>query len=139
MLTAKLDGDAAVIAAFRALRDEIPRNTVPSALKKAAQWLCAEIQRAAPVGSEGDPHIGQLLANIYVSTRRSAKGSSAGVAVRKTAYYWRFLELGWHSRAGRMFRYEFAGPVIQSSYRDAAQIVINAVGRVVERYQRGGV
>lgn len=128
-IVVKLEGVEDAVAGLRDLRDWLPNNVIPGALRKAASWLTAEVQQAAP------RRTGRLETDIILTTKRGGKKQSAAVAIRRNSFYWRFLELGWH-RGGRFFQYPFIAPVVRPKFQQAAQIVIKAIGDAVKRAER---
>jgi HK97 gp10 family phage protein len=133
-----LQGHKDVRAAFQDLRDYLPKQAIRTAVRKAADLLAAFIEQSAP------RRTGRLARNIEVKTRKTAStvrgrviintvGKSGGA---ENAFYWRFLEKGWHSRAGRFFRRPFVTGVFESKNREAAQEVINSVEQAIDRAER---
>lgn len=123
----KLTGDVDVIAAFRELRKELPKNPLRRATRAAAQYLAQFIALAAPKLT------GRLARNIVVRGS-SSKGVTHGKVVINTAgprgaegnaFYWRFLEEGWHTKSGAFHQFPFIRSVFDSKSHQAAQKVID--------------
>lgn len=125
----KLTGDMDVKRALREFREELPKNPMRRAVKKAAQFLADAVSLGAPVGRTGT-----LLENIAVKVA-TRKGVTHGrVVINKAAYYWRFLELGWH-RGGKFFKYPFIMPRVRPLEQQAAQMVLDEVEAQVRKVQ----
>lgn len=130
-----LKGDKDIVAAFRDLRDYLPNTALRTAVRLAAQLLAQFIALVAPKLT------GRLVRNIVVRTHATAKTIRARVTVNtqgkrgddSNAFYWRFLEEGFHTRKGDFKQYPFVAGVFDSKSREAAQEVIDACGLAIDR------
>lgn len=130
-----LQGDKDVVAAFRDLRDYLPNNVLPKSVREAAQFLQGILALIAP------KFTGRLSRNIVVKTHQTAATTRARVVVNtigkagdpQNAFYWRFLEEGFHTRKGDFRRYPFITAVFDQKNVEAAQIVIDSVGAAIDR------
>jgi HK97 gp10 family phage protein len=133
-VTLKLTGHREIVAALKELRDELPRNYLRSALRKAATRMQKVIISFAPRRT-------LTLVNAIGLRTRSGAVPRAQVTVntagkrgdRENAFYWRFLEKGWHSRAGIPYKRPFVAPAVETEAQDAAQTVIDAVEAAIAR------
>jgi HK97 gp10 family phage protein len=134
----RLEGDKDVRAAFRDLKDFLPKQALRTAVRKAAELLLDFIVLAAP------KRTGRLARNIAVKTSRT-DGTVHGRVIVNTrgkrgdpenAFYWRFLEKGWHTRAGGLHRFPFIAGAFEAKNREAAQEVINSVDDAIDRAER---
>jgi HK97 gp10 family phage protein len=132
-----LKGDKDVIAAFKDLRDYLPKQLLRTAMRKAAQVMLNAIAPHVP-------HLtGRLASNIVIKTKRTENTIRGRVAVNtvgdrsnsKNAFYWRFLEKGWRTKSGE-HKHPFASAAIESSQQAAAQQVIDAVGDAIDRAEK---
>ena len=136
-VTIKLTGHLDVIAAFEQLRTELPKNPLRRATRAAAQYLAQFIALAAPKLT------GRLARNIVVHTgaRNGITHGYVGVNVaggrtsESNAFYWRFLEEGWHTKRGDFKQYPFVAGVFDQKQREAAQIVIDECEKQVTACQ----
>lgn len=134
-LTIELKGGKEVSAALRSLRDELPKNVIRSALRYSADRMRRVIIGFAP------RRTARLVQAISVKTRSRGGVARAQVVVNvagsrddpRNAFYWRFLEKGWHSRAGIPYRREFIEPAFRTEGNDAAQSVITALETAIAK------
>jgi Bacteriophage HK97-gp10, putative tail-component len=135
-IRAEIKGGREVAAALRELRDELPRNIVRSALRSSAERMRKVIIAFAP------RRTGRLVQAISVKTGGRPGGIvNARVTINSrgardnpsNAFYWRFLEKGWHSRAGIPHRKEFVGPAVQTELQDAGQNVVDVLGQAIAK------
>lgn len=130
-----LSGDRDIVAAFRDLRDYLPNNALRTAVRSAAQLLLGFIALVAPKLT------GTLVRNLAVRTRKTANTLRARVTVNtqgkrgdpQNAFYWRFLEEGFHTRRGDFKKYPFVAGVFDSKSQAAAQQVIDACEKAIDR------
>jgi len=133
-VTVQLVGHQDVVDALNNLRDELPRSWLKNALKDGAQFLYEALLRYVPYKT------GKLARNISVRTQQAGDWMRARVTVNTigkaddpaNAFYWRFLEKGWHDRAGRAHVEEFLKSPIEAHEQRAAQMVIDAVGAAID-------
>jgi hypothetical protein len=131
----ELRGHKDVRAAFQDLREYLPKQLERSAVREAARFMLGLIVLVAPKLT------GRLARNIDLKTRRTAGTIRARVVVNtrgkagdpENAFYWRFLEKGWHTASGRLLQFPFVAGVFQSKNREAAQKVIDAVEQAIDR------
>jgi len=138
--TITLKGDKDVIAAFRDLRDYLPKTPLRTATRQAAQALAQQVALLAPKLT------GKLAQNIVVRVRRTASTIRARVTVNtiggkdnaQNAFYWRFLEEGFHvgHGKGRLIKLPFVITAFTQLKERSAQQVIDAVGKAIERAER---
>lgn len=138
----QLSGDTDVKAAFAQLRAGLPLRLERQALKRGASLLQGLIVLVAPVLT------GRLRRNIEVHTHKGPSTIRARVTVnteggrddQNNAFYWRFLERGFH-RAGRFIIKPFIGPVFNSQAARVAQFAADDLDqelkRAEQRAQRG--
>ena len=134
-ITIQLRGHRDVIAALRELREELPKNFLRSALRSSADRMRRVIIAFAP------RRTGNLVQAISIKTRSSPSGPRARVIVDTSgkrgdegnAFYWRFLEKGWHDRAGVPHQVQFIKPAFETEANDAAQNVINALEKAIAK------
>jgi len=149
-LTIRLHGLEDVIAAFRDLRAYMPKNTLRAAVRKAAKFLQELIQGAAPIATGHSATVrdpGKLVRNITVKASASGTVVRANVIVNtrgdadneQNAFYWRFLEEGFHTRSGEARIFPFIAGVVERQERYAAQMVIDAVDEAIQRAGRRAV
>lgn len=135
-----LKGDKDVIAAFRDLREYLPKTPIRKAVRAAAQMLAQTIALLAPKLT------GKLARNIVVRVRRTANTVRARVTINtvgdakndQNAFYWRFLEEGFHvgRGKGRLIKLPFIVTAFQSLKERAAQEVVDEVGHAIDRAER---
>lgn len=134
----KLTGTVDVIAAFRELREELPKNPMRRATRAAATYLAQFIALTAPKLT------GRLARNIGVRVTATHDGITHGRVVVKTigargspenAFYWRFLEEGWRTKRGQFRQFPFIRNVFDAKNREAAQIVIDECEAQVKKAQ----
>lgn len=138
IVTVKLSGDKDIVAAFADLRDYMPRSAMRTAVRKAAQYMAQFIALVAPKLT------GRLASNIAVKTTQSAHTMRGRVVVNtagkvggsQNAWYWRFLELGFHTKSGAARRFPFVQGVVEAKTQAAAQVVIDACGAAIDRAER---
>lgn len=130
----QLTGDKDIVAAFRDLRDYLPK-TLRSYVRAAAQFLQGFIVLVAPKLT------GKLARNIDVGTHATDATMRARVIVHtegkaedpENAFYWRFLEEGFHTRKGDFRKYPFVAGVFDSKNQQAAQTVIDSIEKAIDR------
>jgi HK97 gp10 family phage protein len=126
--TVQLTGKEDLIAAFRALRSELPRDPTRKPVKAATDYLTAEIQRAAPLLT------GTLMAAIRSKITRSQGATHGKITIASDARYWRFLELGWHAHGtGNWFRFPFITPTTRTHLQTTGQIVIDGCTKEIDK------
>lgn len=134
-VTINLTGDRDIVAAFKDLREYMPKNAIRSALRQASQMLAQYVALAAPKLT------GNLARNIVVKTKKTASTIRSRVTVNtrgdvkggQNAFYWRFLEEGFHTRSGEYKKYPFIAGVFDSKSREASQAVIDACEKAITR------
>lgn len=135
IVTYQLQGDRDIVAAFKDLRDYIPNTAIRNAMREGANLLYTALLQAVPYRT------GKLARNLIVRTQVSGNWTRARVTVNTigkasnalNAFYWRFLERGWHDRAGAEHREEFIQPVADAQAQAAAQLVIDSIGVAIDR------
>lgn len=133
-----LSGDRDLVAALKEFRDYLPKQALRSAVRKAAQQMAQYVALAAPKLT------GRLARNIVVKTKATEKTIRGRVTVNtrgkkddpENAFYWRFLEEGFHTRSGEYRKFPFIAPTFDAKNREAAQFVIDAVEEAIERAER---
>jgi HK97 gp10 family phage protein len=137
--TITLQGDKDIIAAFKDLRMYLPKTPVRTAVRQSAQELAQKVALLAPKLT------GKLAKNIVVRTHRTAKTIRARVTVNtvgkadndQNAFYWRFLEEGFHARGvGRLIKLPFVITAFEAMKEKSAQRVIDSVGAAIDRAER---
>lgn len=141
-----LSGDKDIKAAFADLRDYLPKNALRTAVLKAAQFLQGFIVLMAPklAHSTSERAAGQLARNIEVHTHSGPETIRGRVTVNtvgkandpENAFYWRFLEEGFHTKKGDFRRYPFIAPIFDSKNVEAAQIVVDSVDQAIDRAEK---
>lgn len=136
-VTIQLRGGKEVLAAFRELRDELPKNALRSAFRSSGERMRRVIIGFAP------HRTGRLVQALGLQSY--SRGGSVGARVTistagkrddpENAFYWRFLEFGWHDRAGVPHRMEFVRPAFETEASDAAQNVINALSAKIDQVE----
>lgn len=134
-ITMQLTGDKDIIAAFKELRDYIPNTALRNSMRQGANLLYSALLQAVPYRT------GKLARNLIVRTQQSGNFVRARVTVNKigkadnalNAFYWRFLEKGWHDRGGKEHREEFIEPTVDAQSQAAAQLVIDSIGAALDR------
>lgn len=129
MVTVQLDGDTDIIAAFKELREDLPSTWLRNSMKAGATLLLNALLQTVPYRT------GKLARNLFVRTQQSGGWLRARVTANTigkasnplNAFYWRFLEKGWHDRAGKPHQEEFIAPAVEPNERAAAQLVIDSV------------
>jgi|SRR6185312_3111080 len=137
-VTVDLKGRTDIIEAMRDLRSFLPKNALRSSVRQSAVYLQQLIALVAPKLT------GKLARNIVVKTRITAKTVRARVTVNtignednsENAFYWRFLEEGFHTRSGQFRQFPFVVGVFDSKNRTAAQMVIDSCEKAIERAER---
>lgn len=136
----EVKGARETVAALNDLADNIQRRTFVKALKDAATSLAQLISLVAPRSDRPSAQPGRLAENIAVRTSR-AGGVLRGRVVVNTvggrdnphnAFYWRFLERGWHDRAGREHSEPFVGETVEGRAAATAQRFVDALGSAIE-------
>jgi len=136
--TIELKGAKDVEAAFRDLREYLPKTPIRRAVRVAAQMLQGYIVLLAPKLT------GKLARNIVVRTRRTKETVRARVTVNTegkdknsaNAFYWRFLEEGFHTRSGEFKKLPFVITAFNALKTKAAQQVINEVDGAIQRAEK---
>jgi HK97 gp10 family phage protein len=134
----RLRGDRDVIAAMRYLREYLPKTVLRQALRKAAQYLLGYVVLVAPKAT------GKLARNIVIKFKRTNKTLRAGVSVNtrgkaddpQNAFYWRFLEEGFHTRSGEYKQLPFIRGVFDHKSHEAAQMVSDSVEKTIATAER---
>jgi HK97 gp10 family phage protein len=134
-VTVTLKGDRDFVAAMKGLSEDLPNKFLRAAVRDAGAFLLGAILAGVPRLT------GKLARNISVRTHQTAKTIRARVTVNTAgnaddpdnAFYWRFLEKGWHDRAGKAHSEPFIGPATESNEQAAAQIVIDSIGEALDR------
>lgn len=134
----QLSGARDVVAAFRDLREYLPKTPLRSAVHKAAQMLEGYIVLLAPKLT------GKLARNIAVKVRRSKATVRGRVTINtegdakntKNAFYWRFLEEGFQTRAGNFVKLPFIITAFNALKDKAAQSVVDAVDKAIQRAEK---
>lgn len=135
VITYKLEGDRDIVAAFKDLRDYIPHTALRNSMRQGAALLYSALLQAVPYRT------GKLARNLIVRTQVSGNWVRARVTVNTigkasnalNAFYWRFLEKGWHDRAGKLHQEEFLQSVAEGNAQAAAQLVIDSIGVAIDR------
>lgn len=138
VVTVQLDGDKDIVAAFKELREELPSTWLRNAFRAGADLLYRTLLQYVPYRT------GKLARNLVVRTQQSGEWLRARVTVNTVgkasnaanAFYWRFLEKGWHDRSGKLHREEFIEPATDASELAAAQLVIDAVGAAIDKAEK---
>lgn len=133
-----LSGDRDLVAAMQDFREYLPKTALRQALRKAAELLTQFIALVAPKLT------GRLARNIAVKVKQTAKTTRAGVIVNtrgkagdeNNAFYWRFLEEGFHTRSGEFKKYPFIHGVFDQKNREAAQLVLDSIEAALERAEK---
>ena len=134
-VTVQLVGRDDVIAAFKELREDLPSTWLRNSLRAGSQLLLDALLRYVPYRT------GKLARNLSVRTQKAGDWLRARVTINTigkasnpaNAFYWRFLEKGWHDRAGKPHREEFIEAPIEAHEREAAQLVIDSVGAALDK------
>jgi HK97 gp10 family phage protein len=134
-VTAQLVGRDNVVAAIQELREELPKTWLRNSMRAGAQLLYNALLQCVPYRT------GKLARNLSVRTQQSGDWLRARVTVNTigkasnpaNAFYWRFLERGWHDRAGKPHEEEFIQPAVDASEKAAAQLVIDSVGAALDK------
>ena len=126
----KLTGTIDVIKAFEEFRTELPKNPMRKAVRAGAAILTRAIALVTPVNT------GKLVANVRTSISTSKGVVRGRVVINNAAFYWRFLELGWHTRNGSFHRFPFITPAFEAHQEEAAQQVIDECEAQVRKVQQ---
>jgi HK97 gp10 family phage protein len=134
-VTVQLVGRDDVVAAIKELREELPNTWLRNSLRAGAQLLLEAVLRYVPYRT------GKLARNLSLRTQHAGEWLRARVVVNTigkasgpdNAFYWRFLEKGWRDRAGKPHREEFIEAPVEAHEREAAQLVIDAVGQALDK------
>jgi HK97 gp10 family phage protein len=137
-ISIKLQGTRDVIEAFKDLREYLPKNPIRSAVRKGARRLEQLIVQLAPTLT------GKLKRNISVRTRRTKETVRARVVINtkgdaknpENAFYWRFLEEGFHTRSGDYKRLPFIITAFNQLKEQSAQEVVDSVDAALKRAER---
>lgn len=139
-VTLELHGARDMVAAFKDLREYLPKTAVRTATRKAAQFLAQFVGLAAPKLT------GKLARNIVVRVKRTSKTIRARVTVNTVgkgdndanAFYWKFLEFGFHTGHGKgpLLKLPFALLAIETKKEAAAQFLIDSVEQAIVRAER---
>ncbi len=95
--------------------------SAPNAAAIAGRILQQQAQRnvAPGMGPGPHPHVsqhidtGNLMRDIFMRGEARALRFLAHVGSTSNAFYGAILEMGWHSRSGRFFRYPWLVPALQ--------------------------
>lgn len=136
-ITIDLIGDVEVMAALKELKEELPKDPLRKAVREAAKFLLGFIVAVEPELT------GRLKRNTRIRTRKTAHTVRARVVVNMSggrdspdnAFYWRFLEKGWHTASGAFHQFPFVGAVFNSKGSAAAQTVIDSCEKQVAKAQ----
>jgi HK97 gp10 family phage protein len=139
-ITLQLKGNRELVAALRELRDQLPKNVIRAALRSSADRMRKVIITFAP------RRTGALVNAIGIKTSSSGGVARARVTINtagkrgdpENAFYWRFLELGFHDRAGIPHRFQFIQPAFETEANDAAQNVIDALEKAIAKAESRG-
>jgi HK97 gp10 family phage protein len=134
----QLKGHKDVIAAFKDLREYLPKQALRSSVRKAAQIMYDAVEPHVP------KFTGRLFSNIIIKTKRTAETIRARLVVRTQggrksstdSFYWRFLEKGWRSRKGVEHKHPFASAAIAAALNAAAQEVVDATENAIDRAEK---
>ena len=135
-ITVQLKGHIEVMAALRDLKEYLPKNPLRNAVRKSAQMMAQLVSLVAPKDT------GNLAKNIVVKTRATPQTVRGRVVVNtigkasktaQNAFYWRFLEKGFHTRSGQFHQFPFVEGVFTKKGADAAQEVIDVVEQAIKR------
>lgn len=137
-ITVQLDGDRDIVAAFKELREDLPATWLRNSFRAGANLLYQTLLQYVPYLT------GKLARNLIVRTQQSGEWIRARVTVNTigkasnaaNAFYWRFLEKGWHDRAGKAHREEFVQQAADASERAAAQLVIDSIGAAIDKAEK---
>lgn len=137
-VTINLTGARDAVAAFRDLRDYLPKTALRRAVRVAAQIILTVILQLVPVLS------GRLRENIRIRTRVTRETVRARVTVntrgkagdQQNAFYWRFLELGFRTRSGEERRIPFVAVAFDQNKEKAGQEVIDETEKAIKRAER---
>jgi len=135
VVTVQLVGHDNVIAAFKELREELPSTWIRNSLRAGAQFLLGALLRYVPYRT------GRLARNLSVRIQHSGEWLRARVTVNTignaadaaNAFYWRFLEKGWHDRGGKPHRDEFIQTPVAAHEHEAAQLVIDSISAALDK------
>jgi HK97 gp10 family phage protein len=133
----ELKGNRDIVAAFRELRETLPKTPIRTSTRRAALMLTQFIALAAP------KRTGKLARNIVVRVKATSKTIRARVVVNtkgksdnpENAFYWRFLEKGFTSGRGHGPHVElpFIAPTVAAKQQAAAQMVIDEVEKAIDK------
>lgn len=136
-----LTGDRDLVASFKELREYIKGDPIRRAVRAAATIMLEAIRQNAPIQT------GKLRDNLTVRTRVTRETIRARVAVntigkadnQRNAFYWRFVEFGHkgpHGSGAGTSAHPFITPAYEATKTEAAQEVIDEVGRGIDRAGR---
>jgi HK97 gp10 family phage protein len=133
-----LVGNRDVIAALTDLRAYLPKTALRSAVRQAAKIMAELVQQLARLRT------GKLRSNIAVRVTRRKDGVHARVIVNtqgkadnpKNAFYWKFLEKGFHTRDGRALKFPFVSIAFEGRKKQAAQQVFDALEKAFKRAEQ---
>jgi HK97 gp10 family phage protein len=133
----ELKGHKDVAAAFRDLRQYLPKTPIRNATRRAATMLAQLLALVAP------KRTGKLARNIVVRVRATASTIRARVTVNtkgkaddpENAFYWRFLEKGFTTGRGKgkFEKFTFIAPTVSAKANEAAQFVVDEVDKAIDR------
>ena len=134
----QLDGVTDIRAAFKELRDYLPKKALRTALRQGAEYMDGFIVLMAPRMAGGT---GRLKRNITVKARDTDGTTRARIVVStkggrnddRNSFYWRFLEEGFHTRRGDFKRFPFIASVFNAKNKIAAQFAIDAMDQALIR------
>lgn len=135
IVTVNLQGDKDIVAAFKDLREYLPKTALRQSVRQAAQYMAAIVISLAPRLT------GRLALNIGVRTKATDSTIQGNVTVNTGggrnsathAFYWRFLEEGWHTKNGAFHQFPFIAPAFHAQEVQAAQTVIDSCGAAIDR------
>jgi len=134
----QLQGAKDAVAAFRDLREYMPKNALRAAIRNAASFVLGIVVLLAPKLT------GRLARNIRVAVKITDKTLRARVVINtrggpesdQNAFYWRFLEEGFHTRRGDFRRFPFVVTAFDNTKQRAAQMLIDSVDASIARAER---
>jgi hypothetical protein len=137
-VSVNLTGIHDVREAFRDLREYLPKSALRTSVRRAAEFMLGFLVLVAPKLT------GRLARSIHVMTRKTEHTIRGRVVIDThgnrddpdNAFYWRFLEEGFHTRRGDFRQFPFVAHVFDDKNREAAQTVIDSVDEAITRAER---
>ncbi len=135
-ITVDLKGLSDVREAFKQLKDFLPKTPIRTAVRKAAKIISEAVIAVVPKDT------GNLARNIVIKTKYTLQTVRGRIIVNtigsasknaKNAFYWRFLEFGFHTRSGEERRFPFLEGVFKRKSKEAAQEVIDVVEQEIAK------